>query len=72
MIGTGALPVSEQLFTVQTRPLQDESLCAPREATVDDFQWVNAYFCFVFGINRVKVWGRVISPVHVDHDAIEG
>ena len=72
MIGTGVLPVSEQFLTVQTRSLQDESPCAPGEATVNDLQWVNAYFCFVFGIDRVKMWGRVISPVHVDHDAIEG
>src|SRR5579875_1167561 len=66
------LPVVLELGGVQLSPLADQPHRPGRKLTVDDLQGSEPDLGNVLAVLRVEVRRRVIGPIHVDHDPVEG
>jgi hypothetical protein len=57
---------------VDVSPLLDEAEGSPRERSGEDGAVLDLYERLMLAIFGVKVRGRMIGPIHVDHDAVKG
>ena len=69
---TSALPGALKLFNVPLPPLADQSQGTCRQASREDPTIRDRDERDVVAVLDVEVRRRMVTPVHVDHEAVEG
>jgi hypothetical protein len=66
------LPVLGKLVRVQLRPFTHEAERTWRKRTVENLERLKLDLGDVLTLLGVEVRGRVVGPIHVNHDSVEG